>query len=28
VLDNVAALLEAGNRSFADVVRTTIFLAD
>jgi len=27
VLDNVAALLEAGNRSFADVVRTTIFLA-
>jgi 2-iminobutanoate/2-iminopropanoate deaminase len=28
VLDNVGALLEAGNRSFADVVRTTIFLAD
>jgi 2-iminobutanoate/2-iminopropanoate deaminase len=28
VLDNVAALLEAGNRSFTDVVRTTIFLAD
>jgi 2-iminobutanoate/2-iminopropanoate deaminase len=28
VLDNVAALLEAGSRSFADVVRTTIFLAD
>ena len=28
VLDNVAALLEAGKRSFADVVRTTIFLAD
>jgi 2-iminobutanoate/2-iminopropanoate deaminase len=28
VLDNVAALLEAGNRCFTDVVRTTIFLAD
>ena len=28
VLDNVGALLEAGDRSFADVVRTTIFLAD
>ena len=28
VLDNIGALLEAGNRSFADVVRTTIFLAD
>jgi len=28
VLDNVGALLKAGNRSFADVVRTTIFLAD
>jgi 2-iminobutanoate/2-iminopropanoate deaminase len=28
VLDNVAALLEAASRSFADVVRTTIFLAD
>jgi 2-iminobutanoate/2-iminopropanoate deaminase len=28
VLDNLGALLEAGNRSFADVVRTTIFLAD
>jgi 2-iminobutanoate/2-iminopropanoate deaminase len=28
VLDNVGALLEAGRRSFADVVRTTIFLAD
>ena len=28
VLDNVAALLDAGGRSFADVVRTTIFLAD
>jgi 2-iminobutanoate/2-iminopropanoate deaminase len=28
VLDNLGALLTAGNRSFADVVRTTIFLAD
>src|SRR5258708_34846559 len=28
VLDNVGALLEAASRSFADVVRTTIFLAD
>ena len=28
VLDNVAALLSAGGRSFADVVRTTVFLAD
>jgi len=28
VLDNVGALLAAGNRSFGDVVRTTIFLAD
>jgi 2-iminobutanoate/2-iminopropanoate deaminase len=28
VLDNVGALLDAGSRSFADVVRTTIFLAD
>ena len=28
VLDNVGALLAAGGRSFADVVRTTIFLAD
>ena len=28
VLDNVGALLTAANRSFADVVRTTIFLAD
>jgi 2-iminobutanoate/2-iminopropanoate deaminase len=28
VLDNLGALLKAGNRSFADVVRTTIFLAD
>lgn len=28
VLDNVGALLQAGNRSFADVVRTTIYLAD
>ena len=28
VLDNIGALLEAGDRSFADVVRTTIFLAD
>src|SRR3954447_16736636 len=28
VLDNINALLAAGGRSFADVVRTTIFLAD
>lgn len=28
VLDNVGALLTAGGRSFADVVRTTIYLAD
>jgi 2-iminobutanoate/2-iminopropanoate deaminase len=28
VLDNLGALLRAANRSFADVVRTTIFLAD
>ena len=28
VLDNVGALLEAAERSFADVVRTTVFLAD
>jgi 2-iminobutanoate/2-iminopropanoate deaminase len=28
VLDNLGALLAAANRSFADVVRTTIFLAD
>jgi len=28
VLDNVGALLSAGGRSFGDVVRTTIFLAD
>jgi len=28
VLDNVGALLTAGGRSFADVVRTTVFLAD
>jgi len=28
VLDNVGALLTAGGRSFADVVRTTIFLSD
>jgi 2-iminobutanoate/2-iminopropanoate deaminase len=28
VLDNIGALLTAGGRSFADVVRTTIFLAD
>jgi 2-iminobutanoate/2-iminopropanoate deaminase len=27
-LDNVGALLVAADRSFADVVRTTIFLAD
>ena len=28
VLDNIGALLEAGGRVFADVVRTTVFLAD
>jgi len=28
VLDNVGAVLRAGGRSFADVVRTTVFLAD
>jgi 2-iminobutanoate/2-iminopropanoate deaminase len=28
VLDNIGALLTSGGRSFADVVRTTIFLAD
>jgi 2-iminobutanoate/2-iminopropanoate deaminase len=28
VLDNVGALLDAAGRSFADVVRTTIFLVD
>src|SRR5439155_27261746 len=28
VLDNVSALLKAASRSFADVVRTTVFLAD
>ena len=28
VLDNLGALLTAGGRTFADVVRTTIFLAD
>src|SRR5216117_3764431 len=28
VLDNVGALLKAAGRSFADVVRTTVFLAD
>jgi 2-iminobutanoate/2-iminopropanoate deaminase len=28
VLDNIAALLSAADRSFGDVVRTTIFLAD
>jgi 2-iminobutanoate/2-iminopropanoate deaminase len=28
VLDNIGALLTAGGCSFADVVRTTIFLAD
>jgi 2-iminobutanoate/2-iminopropanoate deaminase len=28
VLDNVGALLEAAQRSFGDVVRTTVFLAD
>ena len=28
VFDNLAAVLKAGGRSFADVVRTTVFLAD
>ena len=28
VFDNLGAVLKAGGRSFADVVRTTIFLAD
>jgi len=28
VFDNLAAVLEAANLSFADVVRTTVFLAD
>ena len=28
VFANLAAVLEAGGRSFADVVRTTVFLAD
>src|SRR5258705_2428506 len=28
VFDNLRAVLEAGGRSFADVVRTTVFLAD
>ena len=28
VLDNIGALLKAADRSFADVVRTTIFLAE
>ena len=28
VFDNLAAVLEAGGRSFADVVKTTVFLAD
>jgi 2-iminobutanoate/2-iminopropanoate deaminase len=28
VLDNIGALLEAGGASFANVVRTTVFLAD
>ena len=28
VLENLGAVLSAGGRSFADVVRTTIFLAD
>lgn len=28
VLDNIGAILSAANRSFADVVRSTIFLAD
>lgn len=28
VFDNLGAILAAGGRSFADVVRTTVFLAD
>ena len=28
VFENLAAVLKAGDRSFADVVRTTVFLAD
>jgi 2-iminobutanoate/2-iminopropanoate deaminase len=28
VFENLAAVLNAGGRSFADVVRTTVFLAD
>ena len=28
VFDNIGALLTAGGRSFADVARTTVFLAD
>jgi 2-iminobutanoate/2-iminopropanoate deaminase len=28
VLENLAAVLKAGGRSFSDVVRTTVFLAD
>ena len=28
VFDNLSAVLKAGGRSFADVVRTTVFLAD
>ena len=28
VMDNLAAVLQAGGLSFADVVRTTVFLAD
>ena len=28
VFDNLAAVLKAGGRSFGDVVRTTVFLAD
>jgi len=28
VLDNIGALLDAGSLTFADVVRTTVFLAD
>ena len=28
VFDNLAAVLKAGGRSFADVVRTTVFLSD
>ena len=28
VFDNLGAVLRAGGRSFADVVRTTVFLAD